>query len=275
MPEAIAPDGVKLAWAERGSGPAILLAPYFSVHPSIFEGLASALAEDHRVITYDARGTGKSERTGPYDLATSTDDLEVICAAVGGVEAAVCMVDGSSYAVRVAARSPRLLRRVVCVGSAPFNVDALADSDALIASRTVIGAFMQQLETDYRGALRAVIAAADLNLNEDQIRIRVALQAEYADGEAAVGRARSWAADDDAADTARELGGRLQVILTDAMGGGDSWFPAAGEMERIIAASFPEARIHWASDGIVSAAPECAGILRSILASEREYDRQG
>ena len=60
-------DGVSIAWNEAGEGPAIL---YFGPIPftharehwTIFEGFFGALARTFRVIYFDARGTGMSER---------------------------------------------------------------------------------------------------------------------------------------------------------------------------------------------------------------------
>lgn len=267
-------DGVKLDWTERGSGRTVLCVPYWSMHPSIYDPLAATMASDWRVVRYDARGTGASDRTGPHDIDTCANDLELICETVGGVDAAVCLVESANYAARVAARRPDLLRSVVCMGSAPFGFDALGTSDSLIGSRMVVGAFLQQLEADYRGAIRAAMAAADAELTEEELKERVSLQVEYADGTAMTGRARAWADDTEAELVAQGLGERLAVVLTETMGGGESWFPAAKELEHIVRDRFPEAAVHWTSDGIVSAPEEVAEAIGSIVAAQREYDRQ-
>ncbi|MEJ7875639.1 MAG: alpha/beta hydrolase, partial [Solirubrobacterales bacterium] len=62
MPEVTAQDGVKLHWEERGSGPAVLLTPYWSMHPSIFDPIEAILQTDFRVVRFDDRGTGASDR---------------------------------------------------------------------------------------------------------------------------------------------------------------------------------------------------------------------
>jgi pimeloyl-ACP methyl ester carboxylesterase len=72
------PDGVELHWDQRGEGPLVVLAPYWSGHPGVYEALLADLARDHRVVTWDARGTGESTRTGPYDMETDCSDLEAI-----------------------------------------------------------------------------------------------------------------------------------------------------------------------------------------------------
>ena len=72
------PDGVELHWEQRGQGPLVVLAPYWSGHPGVYEALLSDLARDHLVVTWDARGTGESTRAGPYDMATDCSDLEEV-----------------------------------------------------------------------------------------------------------------------------------------------------------------------------------------------------
>ncbi len=61
------------------------------------------MAEDFRVVRFDERGTGQSDRVGPYDMETGVSDLDAICEAAGPVEAAICLVDSANRAVRVAA----------------------------------------------------------------------------------------------------------------------------------------------------------------------------
>ena len=164
MPRATTPDGVELHWEERGSGPSVVLVPYWNVHPSVFEPLVAELISDHRVISYDERGCGQSERTGPYDMETGAVDLETVLEAAGdGPAVAVGLVDAVNRAVRVATQRPELLDHVVGIGSAPVTRDAFADMDSLISSNTVVDAFMQLLGADYRGALRSMIEA-----NNDQ-----------------------------------------------------------------------------------------------------------
>ena len=45
MPEVKARDGVSLHWEERGSGPAVLLTPYWAMHPSIFDPIEADLSK--------------------------------------------------------------------------------------------------------------------------------------------------------------------------------------------------------------------------------------
>ena len=265
MPEVTAPDGVKLHWEERGSGPTVLLTPYWAMHPSVFDPIEAVLERDFRVIRFDERGTGRSDRVGPYDMETGVSDLEAVCEAIGGVAAALCLVDAANRAVRVADARPDLLDAVICVGSAPFGVGALRNSDSLLASEAVIGAYLQQLEADYRGAVRAALAGANTHLNEEEVRERVQIQMEYIEAEAASARARVWATDSDAVEPADRLGDRMHICLSDTLGGTGSWFPSAPELEAVANELFPNAGQSFLKDGIVSAAEESAGVVGEVI----------
>ncbi len=62
MPTAQLPDGVEIHWDQRGEGPLVVISNQFFSEAWVFEGLTALLAEDHRVVTYDPRGTGRSSR---------------------------------------------------------------------------------------------------------------------------------------------------------------------------------------------------------------------
>lgn len=278
MPEVTAPDGVELHWEERGSGPAILLNPYWAMHPSIFDPIEEVLLEDgFRVVRFDERGTGQSARVGPYDMATSVADLFLVCEEAGPFEAALCLVDAANRGVRVASARPDLIRCVFCVGSAPFGVGGLKDSDSLLSSETVVRTYLQQLETDYRGAVWAALSGANSHLNDDELRERVQIQMDYIDAEAAAVRAREWAADTGAEEPGKAIGRRLSVCLAKTMGGPGAWFPSAQEMEPVIREVFPEAQLYWSEDGIVTTPDEVIAALRVSLeavAESETYHRQ-
>ena len=60
-------DGTEIHWSDQGEGPLVVLAPYSTFHPSVYDPIAAELAGDHRIVRYDDRGTGESTRAGPYD----------------------------------------------------------------------------------------------------------------------------------------------------------------------------------------------------------------
>jgi len=77
-------DGVNIAWAEMGQGPALLIcgaAPFTHVREwvAIFESFYGPLARSCRLIWFDARGTGMSERdVTDVSAATLRIDAEAV-----------------------------------------------------------------------------------------------------------------------------------------------------------------------------------------------------
>ena len=271
MPEVTAEDGVALHWDERGSGPTVLLTPYWAMHPSVFDPIEEVfLDEGFRVLRFDERGTGQSDRTGPYDMATGVSDLRAVCDALGPVEVAVCLIDSANRAVRVAESDPELLRSVFCVGAAPVGVGAFRDSESLLSSETVVRTYLHQLESDYRGAIRAALSGANTQLTDEEVRARVQTQMDYIEAEAAAVRAREWAHDTGAEEPGRMLGSRLSVCLSETMGGEGSWFPSLEEMEPVTREVFPEAQILFSPDGIVSAPREIVEAVKRSLTGAAE-----
>ena len=261
MPRATTADGVELHWEERGEGTTVILTTYWSMHPTVFEPLTRELETNHRVVRYDDRGCGESTRVGPYDLDTGAADLEAVCEAVGADAAvAIAMVDGANKAVRVAHRRPDLIEQVVGVGSAPVPREAFAGSDSMISSETVVGAFMQMLDTDFRGAMRTMMETTNPQMSADELRERTQMQVDYTPRESAAARVTAWAEDHEGIEPARALGERFTILVGDHVGGG--WFPNAAKMAEVFRETFPEARIERIADGLVSAPELTAAVVR-------------
>jgi pimeloyl-ACP methyl ester carboxylesterase len=249
-------------------GPLVVMAPWWSGHPGVYKGLLSDLASDHRVVTWDARGTGESTLTGPYDMETDCSDLEAIIEEAGDAAVVICTADGANRGVRVAARRPDLVAAVVALGTAPFARTHFEGSEGMIASDTVVGAFIEMLERDYRGALRSLLAATNAQMSEAELRERVGFQISYCPQEAAAGRVRAWAEDDPTA-AARETGERLWVFAAPDVAG--PWLPPPQERRRLTEALIPEARIveTEGSTGPVSHPELAADRIRQISAPLR------
>src|SRR5260370_39368136 len=56
--------GATLYYETRGSGPVLLLIAGGASDAGVFEGVASFLAHDYTVVTYDPRGNSRSPLTG-------------------------------------------------------------------------------------------------------------------------------------------------------------------------------------------------------------------
>jgi pimeloyl-ACP methyl ester carboxylesterase len=266
MPVLERPGGVKIHWQQQGSGPVVLLAPYVLSHPSVYDPLEADLLADHKVVRFDDRGTGASDHAGPYDMATGTDDLEAVAEEVGSPIVLIALADAVHRAARVAARRPDLVEALVIPGGSPAGRAHLQGSDAMVASDTVVDAFMSMGDTDYRSAVRSALTAANSQMSEDEVRDRVRAQTEYQPRETAMARLRAWV-DDDATDEGRECGDRLWLLYSDNMSGG--WFPAGEEARRYNGRLFPEAHVVEVEDGMISRPDLVSAIVRRITASAR------
>src|SRR5918995_2687859 len=119
MPYLERPDGVKIHWEERGTGPLVVLAPYANAYPAVYDPLEAELSGEHRIARYDDRGSGASDRTGPYDMETGAGDLEAVIETAGGPAVVIALADAVNRGARVAARRPDLVDALVVPGGNP------------------------------------------------------------------------------------------------------------------------------------------------------------
>ena len=108
-------NGVGLAYELRGNGTPIVMIHGAQGDQSMFAGLASAFAENYRVLTFDQRGSGLSDKPDmPYSIAMLADDtaglmdhLRISAAHVIGVSM------GGTIAQELAIRHPAKIRSLV------------------------------------------------------------------------------------------------------------------------------------------------------------------
>ena len=110
-------NGVRLYYEEHGSG-----APIVCIHGAgssaiAWAGAAKALARFGRVITYDRRGCGRSERPVPYERTSVAEQTDDAAALIDALAAAPAVVIGRSYggtmAIDLAIRHPDRVRALV------------------------------------------------------------------------------------------------------------------------------------------------------------------
>lgn len=120
-------DGVRVAWSSYGTGAGgsrertVLLLPAWSIVDSrIWKAQVGFLARHARVITFDGRGSGRSDR--PVDPACYTD-AEYVADAVAVLDAAavekavvVGLSSGGDWAVRLAAGRPDRVAGLLAIG---------------------------------------------------------------------------------------------------------------------------------------------------------------
>jgi pimeloyl-ACP methyl ester carboxylesterase len=251
------PDGVELAWEERGAGPLVVFANQFFGEPDTFAALIDDLARDHRVVTYDLRGVGASTRRGPYEPETDAADFSAVVEDAGPPATVIALADGVNRAVRVAASRPDLVAAIVSPAGNPVGRQAVEGTDALAGSDSVLEALIEMLRTDYRGALRTMFSTANPDWDDDRVRQRLASTVERLPQEAAVARMKAWIADN-VTDEARVVGDRLWMLED----GTNPWFPI--EVARQTRKILTEAHILEVEDGAVSRPDITAGIVRQL-----------
>lgn len=259
MPKLPLPDGVELHWEARGEGPLVVIsAPCTSV-PSAFDGLRDELSPDHRVVIYDPRGTGRSSRTGPYDIPTDAEDLAHLLDKFGEPAVLVAFGDALHRAVEASAIRPDLVKAIISPGVAPLGSgrDYRQVEDGLASSPAVVGALVQLFENDYRAGLRTVVEGGNPQFNTQQVQKRIDEVVANSPLEATVARLRQWGSHD-SREPARRLGDRLYVLIF----GGNVWFPP--ELETVLRRDVPEAQIVHVEDGAVSRPDLTAGVVRRI-----------
>jgi pimeloyl-ACP methyl ester carboxylesterase len=117
-------DGVRIFWERYGEGePTVLLLPTWSiVHSRSWKNQIPFLARHMRVVTFDGRGNGRSDRpmgTEAYAPGEFAADALAVLDATGTRHAALAAVScGALWATRLAAEHPERVDRIAYIGPA-------------------------------------------------------------------------------------------------------------------------------------------------------------
>jgi pimeloyl-ACP methyl ester carboxylesterase len=120
-------DGTKLYVGEAGSGPTVLFAHGFCLNASSWHYQLQELSDGFRVVVYDMRGHGESERPASNDwsMEAHARDLEAVIDAVGPAMVVGHSMGGMAL-IRYAGLFPeqigRTVRAVVLVDTAAHDV---------------------------------------------------------------------------------------------------------------------------------------------------------
>jgi class 3 adenylate cyclase/pimeloyl-ACP methyl ester carboxylesterase len=117
-------DGVQLAYARVGQGPALVKTGHWMTHiefdfeSPIWRHLYRELSRDHSFIRYDARGNGLSDREVPnLTFEKFVDDLEAVVDAAGIDRFALLGISqGCAVSIAYAVRHPERVSRLVLLG---------------------------------------------------------------------------------------------------------------------------------------------------------------
>lgn len=107
--------GLNLAFADHGYGQAIILVPGWPFDSAVWEPLPTMLAQDFRVITYDHRGTGKSDAPWDYySVDAMAGDLHRLLVEQALYDVTlVAWSTGATVALSYAHSYPKRITRVV------------------------------------------------------------------------------------------------------------------------------------------------------------------
>ena len=117
-------DGVRIAYATSGHGPPLVRTAQWMTHlewdwrSSVFGDFIRRLSSSHRLVRYDARGCGHSDRGMPMTtLDDEVRDLEAVVDAAGLDQFSIfARSQGGAVAVRYAAQHPERVSRLVILG---------------------------------------------------------------------------------------------------------------------------------------------------------------
>ena len=120
----LARDGVRVHWERYGDGdPAILFLPTWSiVHSRCWKAQIPYFARRHRVLAFDPRGNGRSDRPSDgaaYAESEFAEDARAVLDATGTQRAVVVALSlGAQRAIILASRHPERVAGLVLVGPA-------------------------------------------------------------------------------------------------------------------------------------------------------------
>jgi len=130
-------DGVRVCWERHGDGdPTLLLLPAWSItHSRQWKAQIPYLARHYRVVTFDGRGNGRSDRphaAAAYDDGQYVADALAVLDATGTQEAVlVGLSRGGRWAVELAATRPERFPGAVLIAPAvPFMAPLPREQDS-------------------------------------------------------------------------------------------------------------------------------------------------
>jgi pimeloyl-ACP methyl ester carboxylesterase len=139
-------DGVRLAWASIGDGPPLVKASNWLTHldfewgSPIWQHWWTELSKHHRLIRYDERGNGMSQRDVPdVSFDTWVRDLETVVDAAGLDRFSLLGISrGGSIAIAYAVKHPERVSKLVLYGAFPVGIYHYGNPEELEARRALI-----------------------------------------------------------------------------------------------------------------------------------------
>ncbi|WJP97643.1 alpha/beta fold hydrolase [Macrococcus bovicus] len=111
-------DGTMINYESTGSGDPLIMIHGLNGNLKMFEGIKEALGENYRVITYDVRGHGHSDRPQDYALDDHIDDCLELFTHLDIKKAHILGYSMGAYiALGLVTRYPRKVDKLILVGA--------------------------------------------------------------------------------------------------------------------------------------------------------------
>jgi pimeloyl-ACP methyl ester carboxylesterase/DNA-binding winged helix-turn-helix (wHTH) protein len=142
----VAEDGVRLAWASTGQGPPLVKASNWLTHldfewgSPIWQHWWTELSKHHRLIRYDERGNGMSQRDVPdVSFDTWVRDLETVVDAAGLDRFSLLGISrGGAIAIAYTVKHPERVDKLVLYGAFPMGLYHYGTPEEVEARRALI-----------------------------------------------------------------------------------------------------------------------------------------
>jgi pimeloyl-ACP methyl ester carboxylesterase len=240
-------DGTAIAWAECGAGPPILRGGHWLGHlehdwtSPVWRPLLDRLSAGRRLVRYDPRGTGLSDRRmNGATVEELADDMEAVADAAGLDRFPIFAASQSVPAALVlAARRPARVSRLVLLNGLVQGSTARGEADRTDA---MVGMIKTGWAVPGSAFMRALATVFIPQATPEELESLVRMQAVSADAEVAAELRRTIGA----IDVRRHLG-RIQCpTLTIHFAGDQVQSP---EQSRLIARSIRGAEFHLYESG--------------------------
>ncbi len=151
-------NGAAYAYSDRGEGPVVVFAHGLFVDHTIFDGQVAELESFYRCITFDMPGHGRSGyRQAGWTLDDIADDLALMIKEQSlGPVAFVGQSQGGMVGIRLAARRPELLSKLVLIGTSARAEDPERLGDWHALRHTILAGSEAEREAAFAGMQKRV-----------------------------------------------------------------------------------------------------------------------
>ena len=238
-----AADGVNIAFAAVGAGLTLVKTANWLTHleydweSPVWSPLLQRLTEKNRLVRYDSRGNGLSDRNADnVSLAGFVLDLEAVINAVKPEPFAMLGISqGAAIAIAYAVRHPKMVTKLVLHGGYALGRNMRGSAEEIEKARTFLSMLKHGWGDEHSAFMRAFTSVFIPNGSSEQIKWLADLQRNTTTAENAV-RIRNACDEIDVT----ELLSKIQVPTLVLHCRHDNVVPS--EQGRLLATSIPNAR---------------------------------